>query len=55
MSDGALFDKVYCPIDNGRSISDFLQLIGALQTCDKNNVITPKNCTAVEFVVLPTS
>jgi peroxiredoxin (alkyl hydroperoxide reductase subunit C) len=44
---------VYYPMTNGRSIPEFLRLLKALQTSDKNSVATPENWQPGEKVIVP--
>jgi peroxiredoxin (alkyl hydroperoxide reductase subunit C) len=39
---GILRAMVYYPMTNGRSIAEFVRLVSALQTSDKNKVATPE-------------
>lgn len=50
---GVLRAMVYYPMSNGRSISEFLRLITALQTADANKVATPENWQPGEPVIVP--
>lgn len=44
---------VYYPMTNGRSIPEFLRLLKALQTSDKNSVATPESWQPGEKVIVP--
>lgn len=44
---------VYYPLTNGRSINEFLRLVTALQTTDKNKVATPENWQPGDKVIVP--
>lgn len=50
---GILRAMVYYPMSNGRSISEFLRLVAALQTADENKVATPENWQPGEPVIVP--
>ena len=50
---GILRALVYYPMSNGRSISEFLRLVAALQTADENKVATPENWQPGEPVIVP--
>jgi peroxiredoxin 2/4 len=51
--EGILRAMVYYPMSNGRSIDEFLRLVQALQTSDKNKVATPENWKPGEPVIVP--
>ncbi|HEY3413653.1 MAG TPA: peroxiredoxin [Armatimonadota bacterium] len=51
--DGMLRAMVYYPMSNGRSIAEFLRLLEALQTADKNKVATPEGWSPGDKVVVP--
>lgn len=44
---------VYYPMSNGRSVPEFLRLLKALQTSDKNGVATPEGWQPGESVIVP--
>jgi peroxiredoxin 2/4 len=44
---------VYYPLSNGRSIQEFLRLLTAMQTSDKNGVATPEGWRLGEKVIIP--
>ncbi|WP_279117317.1 peroxiredoxin [Acidithiobacillus thiooxidans] len=44
---------VYYPMSNGRSIPEFVRLVSALQTSDKNNVATPEGWQPGDKVIVP--
>ena len=50
---GILRAMVYYPMSNGRSISEFLRLVAALQIADANKVATPENRQPGEPVIVP--
>jgi len=50
---GTLRAMVYYPMSNGRSINEFIRLLTALQTSDKNGVATPENWCAGDDVIVP--
>ena len=50
---GVLRAMVYYPMSNGRSISEFLRLLDALQTSDENGVATPEGWQPGERVIVP--
>ncbi len=50
---GILRAMVYYPMTNGRSISEFVRLVTALQTSDKNAVATPEGWQPGEKVIVP--
>lgn len=50
---GILRAMVYYPMSNGRSIREFLRLLVAMQTSDKNGVATPEGWQAGEKVIVP--
>ncbi|MBN1610773.1 MAG: peroxiredoxin [Polyangiaceae bacterium] len=50
---GILRAMVYYPMSNGRSIQEFIRLLQALQTADKNGVATPEGWTPGCDVIVP--
>lgn len=50
---GILRAMVYYPMTNGRSIPEFVRLVAALQTSDKNKVATPAGWQPGEKVIVP--
>lgn len=50
---GVLRAMVYYPMTNGRSISEFLRLVEALQTSDAHGVATPEGWHRGERVIVP--
>jgi len=50
---GILRAMVYYPMSNGRSISEFVRLLQAMQTSDKNAVATPEGWTPGCDVIVP--
>jgi peroxiredoxin 2/4 len=50
---GILRAMVYYPMSNGRSIPEFVRLLQALQTSDKNAVATPEGWTPGCDVIVP--
>lgn len=50
---GVLRAMVYYPMSNGRSIDEFVRLLQALQTSDKNGVATPAGWTPGCDVIVP--
>lgn len=50
---GTLRAMVYYPMSNGRSIREFLRLLIAMQTSDKNGVATPEGWQVGEKVIVP--
>lgn len=50
---GILRAMVYYPMSNGRSVPEFLRLLKALQTSDKNGVATPEGWQPGESVIVP--
>jgi len=50
---GVLRAMVYYPMSNGRSVEEFLRLLEALQTSDKNGVATPEAWRPGEPVIVP--
>jgi peroxiredoxin (alkyl hydroperoxide reductase subunit C) len=50
---GVLRAMVYYPMSNGRSIPEFLRLVAALQTSDKNKVATPEGWQPGDKVIVP--
>jgi len=50
---GFLRAMVYYPMSNGRSIAEFLRLVAALQTSDRNKVATPEGWQPGDKVIVP--
>ena len=50
---GILRAMVYYPMTNGRSIPEFVRLVAALQTSDKNKVATPAGWQPGDKVIVP--
>lgn len=50
---GILRAMVYYPMSNGRSIPEFLRLVNAMQTSDKNKVATPEGWMPGDKVIIP--
>jgi peroxiredoxin (alkyl hydroperoxide reductase subunit C) len=50
---GVLRAMVYYPMSNGRSIDEFVRLLQAMQTSDKNAVATPEGWTPGCDVIVP--
>jgi peroxiredoxin (alkyl hydroperoxide reductase subunit C) len=50
---GILRAMVYYPMTNGRSIPEFVRLVTALQTSEKNKVATPAGWQPGEKVIVP--
>ncbi|MGO1246854.1 MAG: peroxiredoxin [Oceanisphaera sp.] len=50
---GILRAMVYYPMSNGRSISEFLRLLDALQTSDEHGVATPEGWQPGDKVIVP--
>ncbi|MFZ5620450.1 MAG: peroxiredoxin [Pseudomonadota bacterium] len=50
---GVLRAMVYYPMTNGRSIPEFVRLVAALQTSDKNKVATPEGWKPGDKVIVP--
>jgi peroxiredoxin (alkyl hydroperoxide reductase subunit C) len=50
---GILRAMVYYPMSNGRSINEFVRLLQAMQTSDKNAVATPEGWTPGCDVIVP--
>ncbi|MEW6465737.1 peroxiredoxin [Tibeticola sp.] len=50
---GILRAMVYYPMSNGRSIPEFIRLLQAMQTSDKNAVATPEGWTPGCDVIVP--
>lgn len=50
---GILRAMVYYPMSNGRSIAEFLRLVTAMQTSDKNKVATPEGWRPGDKVIVP--
>lgn len=51
--EGKLRAMVYYPMSNGRSITEFLRLLAALQTSDKHSVATPEGWQPGDKVIVP--
>jgi len=51
--DGVLRAMVYYPMSNGRSIDEFVRLLQAMQTSDKNKVATPEGWSPGCDVIVP--
>ena len=51
--EGRVRAMIYYPMSNGRSIDEFLRLVEALQTSDKNGVATPENWHPGDKVIVP--
>jgi peroxiredoxin (alkyl hydroperoxide reductase subunit C) len=51
--EGILRAMVYYPMSNGRSIAEFVRLLEAMQTSDKNGVATPENWHPGDDVIVP--
>jgi peroxiredoxin (alkyl hydroperoxide reductase subunit C) len=51
--DGMLRAMVYYPMSNGRSITECLRMIDAMQTSDKNGVATPEGWKPGDKVIVP--
>lgn len=50
---GVLRAMIYYPMSNGRSIAEFVRLVTALQTSDKNGVATPEGWQPGDKVIVP--
>ena len=50
---GVLRAMVYYPMSNGRSIPEFIRLLTAMQTSDKNAVATPEGWQPGDKVIVP--
>ncbi|RLB75049.1 MAG: peroxiredoxin [Deltaproteobacteria bacterium] len=50
---GILRAMVYYPLENGRSIPEFVRLVEALQTSDKHHVATPEGWQPGDKVIVP--
>ncbi len=50
---GILRAMVYYPMSNGRSIQEFVRLLTAMQTSDKNAIATPEGWTPGCDVIIP--
>jgi peroxiredoxin 2/4 len=50
---GILRAMAYYPMSNGRSVAEFLRLVAALQTGDKNKVATPEGWRPGDKVIVP--
>jgi len=50
---GILRAMVYYPMTNGRSIAEFVRMVSALQTSDKNKVATPEAWQPGDKVIVP--
>lgn len=51
--EGILRAMVYYPMSNGRTVAEFLRLVKALQTSDKNGVATPEAWQPGDKVIVP--
>ncbi|MCA8948586.1 MAG: peroxiredoxin [Planctomycetes bacterium] len=51
--DGVLRAMVYYPMSNGRSIDEFVRLLEAMQTSDRNKVATPEGWRPGDKVIVP--
>jgi hypothetical protein len=51
--EGILRAMVYYPMSNGRSISEFVRLVSAMQTSDTNGVATPEAWQPGDQVIVP--
>lgn len=51
--EGILRAMVYYPMSNGRSIAEFLRLLEALQTSDRQGIATPEGWMPGEKVIVP--
>lgn len=51
--DGVLRAMVYYPMTNGRSVAEFLRIVSALQTSDKQGVATPEAWQPGENAIVP--
>lgn len=51
--EGVLRAMVYYPMSNGRSIPEFLRLLEAMQTSDRNACATPEGWQPGEAVIVP--
>lgn len=50
---GMMRAMVYYPMSNGRSIPEFIRLLTAMQTSDKNGVATPEGWQPGDKVIVP--
>lgn len=50
---GILRTMIYYPMSNGRSVSEFLRLVAALQTSDSQKVATPEGWKPGDKVIVP--
>jgi len=50
---GILRAMIYYPMTNGRSVPEFVRLVTALQTSDKNGVATPEGWRPGDKVIVP--
>jgi peroxiredoxin (alkyl hydroperoxide reductase subunit C) len=50
---GFLRAMIYYPMSNGRSIPEFVRLVTAMQTSDKNGVATPEGWQPGDMVIVP--
>lgn len=50
---GTLRAMIYYPMSNGRSIPEFVRLVTAMQTSDKNGVATPEGWQPGDKVIVP--
>jgi len=44
---------MYYPATNGRSVTELLRLVSALQTSDQNEVTTPEAWQPGDMVIMP--
>ena len=51
--EGILRAMVYYPMPNGRSVSEFLRLLEAMQASDQHNVATPEGWHPGDSVIVP--
>lgn len=51
--EGILRAMVYYPMDNGRSIPEFIRLLDAMQTSDEHGVATPEGWQPGDRVIVP--
>jgi len=50
---GILRAMVYYPMSNGRSVNEFLRLLGAWRACDRHGVATPEGWQEGEMCIVP--
>jgi len=50
---GVLRAMVHYPMSNGRSVKEFIRLLSAMQTSDKNGVATPEGWSPGDKVIVP--